>query len=72
MTKLLGKAFNELGKLPPERQDELAAWILDFLAHEHDEFRLTPEEEAELRASLANPEFLSEEETAALYRRFGV
>ena len=46
--------------------------LLDIIKHEHEDFLLTPEQEAEVRASLAKPEFLSEEETAALYRRFGV
>jgi hypothetical protein len=72
MTKLLGKALEELAKLSPERQEEIAAMLLDIMKHEDDDFLLTPEQEAEIRASLANPEFLSEEETAALYRRFGV
>lgn len=34
MTKLLQKAIAQVNKLPPEQQDELAAWILEELASE--------------------------------------
>lgn len=36
MTKLLQKAIDELHKLPEQRQDEVAAWILEKLADESD------------------------------------
>ncbi len=72
MTRLMRKVLEELAKLPVERQEELASMLLDIIKHEYEDFFLTPEQEEEVRASLAKPEFLSEEETAALYRRFGV
>jgi urease gamma subunit len=34
MTKLLEKAFSEVGKLSDEEQDKLAQWLLDELASE--------------------------------------
>lgn len=72
MTRSLGKALEELAKLSPERQEEIAALLLEIIRHEDADFLLTPEQEAEVRASLVHPEFLSAEETAALYHRFGV
>lgn len=72
MTKSLGKALEALAKLSPERQEEIAAVLLEIIRNENADVLLTPEQEAEVRASLANPKFLSAEETAALYRRFGV
>ena len=71
MTKLLEKAIAEIKKLAPERQDELAATLL-YLVDAQDAPRLTPEQEAEVRESLAAHDFLSEEETRALYERYSV
>ncbi len=34
MTELLQKAIAEVNQLPPERQDELAAWIIEELSSE--------------------------------------
>ena len=34
MTELLQKAIAEVNKLPPDQQDELAAWILEELSSE--------------------------------------
>ena len=36
MTELLQKAIDELYKLPEQRQDEVAAWILEKLADDSD------------------------------------
>lgn len=74
MTELLSRAFQELAKLPPERQDELAAMLLDFIVHEREEFELTPEQEAGLKEAIARAdrgEFASQEEVDALFRKYG-
>lgn len=74
MTKLLDKAFREIAKLPPERQDELAALLLDLIEDKDVEFELTPEQEAELKAAIGRAdrgEFASHSEVAAIFRKYG-
>ncbi len=71
MTKLLNRAIAELKKLSPQRQDELATTLLHLL-DARDAPRLTPEQEAEVRVSMAARDFLSEKEVEALYARYGV
>lgn len=71
MSKLLEKAIAEIRKLPEERQEEMAAALL-FLMNAETAPRLTPEQEAEVRASMAAREFLSDEDVEVLYRRYGV
>lgn len=71
MSKLLEKAIAEIRKLPEERQEEMAAVAL-FLMNAETAPRLTPEQEAEVRASMAAREFLSDEDVEVLYRRYGV
>ena len=71
MTKLLDKAIAEIRKLPKERQEEMAAALL-YMMDADSAPGLTPEQEAEVRASLEAREFLSEEEAEALHRRYGV
>ncbi len=71
MSERLEKAIARLRELPSADQDAAAELILDYV----DQLSapgLTPEQLAEVRASLAERSFLSEEETKALYRRYGV
>lgn len=71
MSERLNKAIAKLKELSPSDQDAAAEAILEYveqLGAPH----LTPEQVAEVKASLAEREFLSEEETLALYRRYGV
>jgi hypothetical protein len=70
MTKLLERALEEVRKLPPSDQDSVAAEMLrkvELLTTP----RLTPEQEAEVRASIEAQDFLSDEEFEALCRRYG-
>lgn len=71
MSELLNKAIAKLKELPADEQDAAAAAILEYI-EQLSAPRLTAEQEAEVRASLAERLFLTEEETAALYRRYGV
>lgn len=71
MSELLNKAIARLKELPPAEQESAAKAILEYVEQQTAP-RLTAEQAAEVRASLAERLFLTEEETAALYRRFGV
>jgi len=74
MTELLNRALQELGKLSPERQDELAAMLLELIVHEHEEFELTPEQEAGLKEAIARAdlgEFAPQADVDALFRKYG-
>ena len=71
MSELLNKAIARLKELPPAEQESAAKAILEYVEQQKAP-RLTAEQVAEVRASLAERLFLTEEETAALYRRFGV
>ena len=71
MSERLEKAIAKLKELPPGEQDAAAGWILEYV-EQLSAPGLTPEQLAEVRASLAERRFLSEEETQAMYRRYGV
>lgn len=74
MTRLLNKAFKEIAKLPPERQDELAVHLLDLIEGQDVEFELTPEQEAELKEAIARAdrgEFAPQSEVDAIFRKYG-
>ena len=84
MTKLLDEAIAEIRKLPDVEQDRAAALLLALaqdLAHEQDDdtasYRLTPEQVAQVESTLraveaGTMEFVSEEEMAAVWARFGL
>lgn len=84
MTKLLDEAIAEIRKLPDAEQDRAAALLLALaqdLAHEQDDdaanYRLTPEQVAQIEATLraieaGTMEFVSEQEMAAVWARFGL
>ncbi len=71
MSERLEKAIAKLRELPPGEQDAAAEWIIDYV-EQLSAPGLTPEQLDEVRASLAERRFLTEEETQALYRRYGV
>ncbi len=71
MTKLLDKAIAEIKKLPPERQEEVAAAMM-FMIDADAAPRLTPAQEAEVRASMDARDFLTDDEVRSLYERYGV
>ena len=73
MTELLEQAIATIFNLPPARQDELARILLQLAGAEQEPYRLSPEDEAALDASLAEAErdeFATDEEVAALWAKF--
>lgn len=56
MTRLLDQALATVAQLPDEQQDALARVLLQLAGQEQPPYLLTPEEEAELDASIAAEE----------------
>jgi hypothetical protein len=56
MTCLLDEAVATVASLPDEQQDEFARILLQLVGHEQPVYVLTPEEEADLDASIAAEE----------------
>jgi hypothetical protein len=70
MDKLLEDAITRLKALPPDRQHEAAALLLDFLEEDESDVHLTPEQIREIERRLSDDEpFASEEEVRATYDR---
>jgi hypothetical protein len=72
MTKLLEGAIAAVSALPDEEQDEIARVMLELTRHE--QYVLTPEDEAELEASIAEAErgeFATDEEIRAIWAKHG-
>ena len=72
MTKLLEQAMAAGSTLPDEQQDELARVVLELAGHEQPPYILTPEEEADLDASIAEAErgeFATDEEIRAIWAK---
>lgn len=71
MTKSLDQVLEKVSRLPPERQDEIAAMLarlVDFDAASAD--RLTPAEWAEVdRRTAAPARYASDEQVEAFFRR---
>jgi predicted transcriptional regulator len=75
MTKLLEKAFQNASVLSEEEQDELATFMLDYVESHTSESMLTPEQIAEVELSMQEAregKFATQEEMAALWKRFGL
>lgn len=75
MTRLLEQAVETVRILPDEVQDELARMLLQFAGVEQPPYELTPEEEADLNASLAEAErgeFATDEEVRAMWAKHGL
>jgi predicted transcriptional regulator len=75
MTKMLKEAVEKLSQLPDERQDELARMLIDVAANDLSPYHLTDEERAAVEEGLAQAdrgEFASDEEVAAMWKRFGL
>lgn len=70
MTRLLERALEAVRKLPPTEQDNVAAQILHYVETLAAP-RLTAEQQAEIRASIKAQDFLSDEEFAAVCRKYG-
>jgi hypothetical protein len=72
MTKLFLKGIEAVQALPAERQD-LAGELLLMLADQR-QYQLSPEQLADLELSIAEAdrgEFASDEEVAAMWKKFG-
>ncbi len=73
MTQQFEKAVAIVSALPDERQDELARILIHLAGDETPTYVLTPEEEADLDASLAEAargEFATDEEVETVWARF--
>jgi hypothetical protein len=69
MTRLLDQAVATVAQLPDEQQDALARVLLQLAGQEQPPYLLTPEEEADLDASIAaesRGEFATDDEIRAI------
>ena len=69
------QAVQKLSALPDERQNELARMLIDVAAQDLQPYVLSEEERVAIQESLAaadRGEFASDEEVAAMWRRFGL
>ena len=74
MTKLLEEAFRKASELPEDRQDFIGRMLLQVVSEGGAFARLTDEQVAEVRRSLAQAEagvFASDEAVKELYEKHG-
>lgn len=74
MTRLLDQAVATVAQLPDEKQDALARVMLQLAGQEQPPYLLTPEEEADLDASLAaeaRGDFATDQEIRAIWAKHG-
>jgi predicted transcriptional regulator len=74
MTKM-ELAIAKLRALPRERQEELADYLIDLAEGEENPYQLTDEQLEEVRLALKEADegkFATEEEMAALWKKFGL
>ena len=75
MTRLLQQAIETVSALPDEVQDDLARVLLRLAGVEQPPYVLTPEEEADIDASMAEAErgeFATDEEIRAMWAKHGL
>jgi predicted transcriptional regulator len=75
MTQLLAEAMEKLSRLPEGRQDELARMLIDVAANDLSPYELTEEELAAVEEGLAQAErgeFATDEDVAAMWKKFGL
>ena len=75
MTRLLEQAIEAVSALPDEVQDDLARILLQLAGVDQPPYELTPEETADLDASLAEAakgEFATDEEVRAIWAKHGL
>ena len=77
MTTLLDDAIAEVRKLPAAEQDRAAEVLLEIVNRNAASHRLTPEQGEEVRRTLeglanGTERWATDEEVAAMWRRFGV
>jgi predicted transcriptional regulator len=74
MTRLLDEAVATVSTLPEDVQDDVARIMLQLAGVEQPPYVLTPEEEADLDASIAEArrgEFATDEEIRAIRAKYG-
>ena len=74
MTRLLDQAVATVAQLPDEQQDALARVLLQLAGQEQPPYLLTPEEEADLDASIAaetRGEFATDSDIRAIRAKHG-
>jgi predicted transcriptional regulator len=75
VTRLFKQAVETVSALPDDTQDELARILLQLAGVEQSSYELTPEEESDLDASLAEAEqgeFATDEEVRAMWAKHGL
>jgi hypothetical protein len=75
MTRLFEQAIETVSALPDDVQDDLARILLQFAGVEQPAYVLTPEEEADIDASLAEAEhgeFATDEKIRAMWTKHGL
>jgi hypothetical protein len=75
MTELLERAVETVRTLPPEAQDAVARFLLQFVPDDEPVIQLTPEEDADLAAAdeeIARGEFATNEEVSAIWAKHGL
>jgi hypothetical protein len=75
MTRLLEQAVEAVSVLPDEAQDDLARILLQLAGIDQPPYELTPEEAADIDASLAEAErgeFATDEEVRAVWAKHGL
>ena len=74
MTRLLEQAVETVSALPDDEQDELARVLLQLAGIEQPPYVLTPEEKADIDASMAEAEhgeFATDDEIRAIWAKHG-
>ncbi len=75
MTRLLEQAVEAVSALPDDAQDDLARILLQLAGIDQPAYELTPEEAADIDASLTEAErgeFASDEEVRAVWAKHGL
>jgi hypothetical protein len=75
MTRLLEQAIETVRVLPDDVEDDLARTLLQLAGVEQPPYELTPEEAADIDASLAEAErgeFATDEEVRAMWAKHGL
>ncbi|HEY7459777.1 MAG TPA: hypothetical protein VH765_13610 [Xanthobacteraceae bacterium] len=75
MTKLLKEAIDKVQKLPELEQDRVAELLLGFAESDQARYHLTDDQLAEVEAARREAregKFASDEQMAALWRKFGL
>ena len=75
MTQLLDQAVETVRALPPEAQDAVARFLLQFAGNDEPVIPLTAEEEVDWAAAdeeIARGEFATDEEMRAIWAKHGL